>query len=333
MAAKTILTGVQATGAPHIGNYIGAIRPALRLAASQEKSYLFIADYHALNSVYDPAKLKNDCYEVAACWLALGLNPDKTVFYRQSDIPEIFELTTLLAAVTPKGLMDRSHAYKAAVDKNTEAGKDPDAGVNMGLYTYPLLMTADILIAGTNIVPVGKDQIQHVEFARDIAGHFNNTFKPVLTLPEHHLESGTLVPGIDGRKMSKSYNNHIPVFMDSKARRKLIMKIVTDSKTPEESKNPDESLIYQLYTCFASTEEISTMRAAFEKGGMGYGDAKQKLFEVIEKTFEAPSKTYNDLMADTSKIDALLARGAEKARTTARQTLSAAREAVGLKPL
>lgn len=331
---KTILTGVKPTGAPHIGNYIGAIRPALRLSAEHAKSYLFIADYHALNAVYDPEALKEDSYQVAACWLALGLDPAKTILYRQSDIPEIPELVTILSAVTPKGLMDRSHAYKASVDKNNEEGRDPDANVNMGLYTYPLLMAADILIAQTDIVPVGKDQVQHIEFARDMAGYFNNTFSPVLKLPEYRLEAGgAVLPGIDGRKMSKSYGNHIPVFIDSKPRRKLVMKIVTDSKTPDEPKDPDENLIFQLFTPFGTEAEVKEMREAFEKGGMGYGDAKQKLYEALEREFEKPTALYNELMADRKKLDAILEEGADRARKITRETLSLAREAIGLKPL
>lgn len=332
--AKTILTGVKPTGAPHIGNYIGAIRPALRLASSHEKSYLFIADYHALNAVYDPKVLKEDSYQVAACWLALGLDPEKTVLYRQSDIAEIPELVTILSAVTPKGLMDRSHAYKASVDKNVADGKDADADVNMGLYTYPLLMAADILIAQTDIVPVGKDQVQHIEFARDMAGYFNNTFSPVLKLPNYQLEAGgALLPGIDGRKMSKSYGNHIPVFMDSAARRKLVMKIVTDSKRPEETKNPDENIIFQLYAQMATPVETAEMKDAFLKGGMGYGDAKQKLYDVLEREFEKPTAIYTELMANRKKIDDILDAGAERARAITRDTLSKVREAIGLKAL
>lgn len=332
MSGKTILTGVKPTGAPHIGNYIGAIRPALRLAEAHEKSFLFIADYHALNAVHDPKTLREDSYQVAACWLALGLDPAKTVFYRQSDIPEIFEITTLLCTVTPKGLMDRSHAYKAAMDKNREEGRaDPDHGVNMGLYTYPLLMAADILMAQTDIVPVGKDQVQHIEFARDMAGYFNNTFKPVFKLPEHQLEKGgAVLPGIDGRKMSKSYGNHIPVFMDSAARRKLIMKIVTDSKLPNESKNPDENIIFQIYSVIAHQADVADMRDAFVNGKMGYGDAKQKLFDVLEHEFQKPTELYNAYMADRKKIDDLLESGAVRARKVAQETLRKAKNAVGL---
>lgn len=334
--SKVILTGVKPTGAPHIGNYIGAIRPAMRLAAAHEKAFLFIADFHALNAVYDPKLLREDSYQVAACWLALGVNPEKTILYRQSDIPEIPELVTILSAVTPKGLMDRSHAYKAAVDKNKADNKDADADVNMGLYTYPLLMAADILIAKTDIVPVGKDQVQHIEFARDMAGYFNNTFKPVLKLPNYQLESGAsgaLLPGIDGRKMSKSYGNHVPVFIDSAARRKLIMKIVTDSKRPEEPKTPDDNIIFQLYSHFATMEETLAMSEAFKAGGMGYGDAKQKLYEVLEREFEGPTRKYNELMADKKRIDDILDAGAERARAVTRKTLSEVREAVGLRAL
>ena len=334
MIDKAILTGVKPTGAPHIGNYIGAIRPALALAAAHEKSYLFIADYHALNVVRDPKVMMEDSYQVAACWLALGLDTDRTAFYRQSDIPEVFELATLLSTITPKGLMDRAHSYKAAMDKNNEAGRDVDANVNMGLYTYPILMAADILAMQSDKVPVGKDQVQHLEFARDMAGYFNNTFTPVFKLPQHQLEKeGSLLPGIDGRKMSKSYNNHIPVFMDKKARKKLVMKIVTDSKRPEESKNPDENTIFQLYVHVANADEIKDMHEAFEKGGIGYGDAKKLLLEALERTFEKPTQIYESYMKDTAQIDQLLTAGAEKARKIARETLSNAREAVGLKPL
>lgn len=334
MSQKTVLTGVKPTGMPHLGNYVGAIRPAIRLAGAAQKSFLFIADYHALNAVNDPKAFAEDSYQVAACWLALGLDPQKTVFYRQSDIPEIFELTTLLTTVTPKGLMDRSHAYKAAVDKNKEAGRDADADVNMGLYTYPILMAADILIAGTNVVPVGKDQVQHVEFARDIAGYFNNTYGEVFTLPEHQIEkTGSAIPGLDGRKMSKSYGNHIPLFMEPAARRKLIMKIVTDSKLPAEPKNPDENTIYQLYTHFATPDVVIAMREAFLKGGMGYGDAKKLLADAVDKALEGPSALYARYMSDRAEVDAILAEGAKRARLVARDTLSRARAAVGLSRL
>lgn len=332
MTAKTILTGVKPTGAPHVGNYIGAIRPALALAAAHERSFLFIADYHAINAVQDPKALREDTYQVAACWLACGLDPARTVFYRQSDVPETFEIATLLTAVTPKGLMDRSHAYKAAVDKNRAAGRDDDADVNMGLYTYPLLMAADILQMDTDVVPVGKDQVQHVEFARDMAGYFNKAFSPVFRLPAHRVEAeGAVLSGLDGRKMSKSYNNHIPLFMDAGARRKLVMRIVTDSKRPEEPKDPEGNAIFQLYSHFATAEEVAAMRGAFEKGGMGYGDAKKLLADVLDRELAAMTEVYNGYMADRKKIDDLLDAGAERARKVARETLKRARAAVGVR--
>lgn len=334
MAGKTVLTGVKPTGMPHLGNYIGAIRPAIHMANEAERSFLFIADYHALNAVSDADTLRRDTYEVAACWLVLGLDPSRTVFYRQSDIPEIFELSTALMAVTPKGLMDRSHAYKAAKDRNAAEGRDEDFGVNMGLYTYPILMAADILSMRAQIVPVGHDQTQHIEFARDIAGYLNNTFTPVLVQPEGLIQAqSATVQGLDGRKMSKSYNNHIPLFAEAKARQKLIMKIVTDSKLPEEPKDPDASTIFQLYAYFAPEADVAAMRAAFVSGGMGYGEAKKLLAAAVETALAEPSRIYAEYMADLPKLDAILAAGAEKARAVARATLSDVRAAVGLKRL
>jgi tryptophanyl-tRNA synthetase len=355
--AKTILTGVKPTGAPHVGNYIGAIRPALKLASSHEKSFIFIADYHALNGLQDVTIFKEYNQQVAACWLALGLDHKQTVFYRQSDIHEIFELTTILSTVTTKGLMDRSHAYKAAVDKNKASSLDGDSGVNMGLYTYPILMAADILIMQADIVPVGKDQIQHIEFTRDIAVHFNSIFasqvalnKPdrfSFKLPVHQLEDeGDIISGLDGRKMSKSYDNTIPLFpadetvainsmfkVDARKREKLIMKIVTDSKGREEPKDPDESTIYQLYKHFASEKQIVEMRNAFTHGGMGYGDAKKLLAEAITKSLEEPSQKYEELRSDPRKVEKILTEGALRAREVARTTLSLVRDIVGLKAL
>lgn len=335
MTQKVILTGVKPTGSLHLGNYIGAIKPFLETSHGNKDNYLFIADYHALNALYDPVAFKTNSIELAAAYLGLGLNPDETVFYRQSDVPEIFELTTLLSAVTPKGLMDRAHSYKASVDKNRAEGRDDDAGVNMGLYTYPILMAADILAANTDIVPVGKDQVQHVEFARDIAGYFNNTFKKdIFKLPEYKLEkTGAILPGLDGRKMSKSYNNYIHIFTDSKTRKNAVMKIMTDSKLPNEPKNPDDNLIYQLYTHFANGQQISEMREGFEKGGMGYGDAKKLLLSAIENYFAPFEDPYNDYMAKPELVNNLLMAGAEKVRKKARETLSEAREIVGLHPL
>lgn len=334
MAGKRILTGVKPTGAPHLGNYVGAIKPALELAQSTDHSYLFIADYHALNALKDPDALRAQTYDVAATWLALGLDPARTVIYRQSDIPEIFELTTMISTVTPKGLMNRSHAYKALVDRNREHGKQDehlDDGVNMGLFTYPILMAADILIADTEIVPVGKDQIQHLEMTRDIAGVFNRTFGEVFVLPEYKVqEAGAAIPGLDGRKMSKSYDNDIPVFAPSKRRRKMIMKIITDSKQPEEPKDPDESTIFQLMLHFGTDDEIAQMRDGFTQGGMGYGDAKKMLAEAVERELDEPSERYAELINDTAQIDDILTEGAQKMRVVAKETLARARASIGL---
>lgn len=332
MSSKIFLTGIKPTGAPHIGNYVGAIKPFFETVNKENNNFLFVADYHALNAVQDAEALRNDIYEVAACYLAFGLNPEEVVFYRQSDVPEIFEIATILNAVTPKGLMDRAHSYKASVDKNREAGNDDDLGVNMGLYNYPILMAADILMAQTDVVPVGKDQVQHIEFARDMAGYFNNSFKTkTFKLPEYSLaKDAAILPGIDGRKMSKSYNNHIPIFMDEKPRKKLVMKIKTDSALPEESKNPDENLVFQLYNHFATSEELAVMREGFEKGGMGYGDAKKLLLAAIERKFAEPTEFYNKFMADKALIDSMLEDGAKVAREKARETLDAARAACGI---
>ena len=333
MSTHRVLTGIKPTGTLHLGNYVGAMKPALKLVNNAEDCFLFVADYHALNSLRDKALLRDYSYQIAAAYLALGLDTDKVTFYRQSDIPEIFELTTILSAITPKGHMNRAHAYKAMVDRNTELGKkDVDEDVNMGLYTYPILMAADILIADADLVPVGKDQFQHVEIARDIAGSFNHLFGETLVLPEHYVqENAATIPGQDGRKMSKSYNNIIPLFEEPKRRKKMIMKIVTDTKLPEEPKDPDESTIYNLYLHFATDAEATEMRSAFEKGGMGYGDAKKLLAEAVDRELAEPTEKYNEWLEDTDKIDELLADGASRARKVSRKTLDRVREAIGMK--
>ena len=329
---QRVLTGVKPTELPHIGNYIGAIKPAIEQSKSAIESFLFIADYHALNIIREPEALREYSYQVAAAWLALGVDTNKTVFYRQSDIPEIFEISTILSAVTPKGLMNRAHAYKAAIDKNKEQNKkDLDIGINMGLYTYPILMAADILTPKATLIPVGKDQVQHVEMTRDIAVAFNGIFGEVFVLPEFYINKETeLLPGIDGRKMSKSYNNHIPLFMPSKKRRKLIMKIVTDSKVPEEPKDPDSCLVYQIYRHFADEKELQEMYFGFKNGGLGYGDAKQMLFEAIEREFSKPVEIYEELMGNKDKIDSILNNGVEKARDIAIKTLKETKNAIGI---
>lgn len=333
MTQKRVLTGVKPTGTVHLGNYVGAIKPAVKLINDAKDCFLFVADYHALNAMRDASELKDSSYKVAATYLAFGIDLDKTVFYRQSDVPQIFELSTILSAVTPKGLMNRAHAYKAMIDRNTEAGKkDLDDGVNMGLYTYPILMAADILIAQSDIVPVGKDQIQHIEMTRDMAGTFNHLFGETFKLPEFQVQkSAGAIPGLDGQKMSKSYNNIIPLFDTNKRRQKMIMKIVTDSKLPEEPKDPESSTIYQLYTQFATDAEVAEMKKAFEQGGMGYGDAKKLLAEAVNRELEKPTEIYNEWLADTSKIDDLLNKGAQQARDVAADTLRDVRKAIGVK--
>ncbi|MDD3807946.1 MAG: tryptophan--tRNA ligase, partial [Candidatus Marinimicrobia bacterium] len=312
MQKKVSLTGIKPTGIPHIGNYFGAIRPALELSKEYEARY-FIADYHALNSVKDPHLLKEMVYEVAATWLASGLDPEKVLFYRQSDVPETFDLAMILMAFTPKGLMNRAHAYKSAVQENEQAGKDPDDGINMGLYTYPVLMAADILLFDTNVVPVGKDQKQHVEMAADIAQSLNRTVgKNLLVIPEAKIsESTQTVVGLDGRKMSKSYNNTISLFLPSKKLHKTLMKIVTNSQGVEEPKDPETSHIFTLYKLFATPEQQKKLAQRYRAGGMGWGEAKQELFEVMD-TYLAPMREkYYAIIDDKEHIDKILKEGAE----------------------
>lgn len=325
---KVVLTGIKPTGMPHLGNYIGALKPLIE-RARENKTYMFIADLHALNSIHDATQIKQHTYEIAALMIALGLDLDNAILFRQSDIDEIYQLNTLLMNVTPKGLMNRAHSYKAAMDKNVAVGLDFDAGVNMGLYTYPILMTADILLYNSDIVPVGADQKQHVEFARDIAGYFNNTYGNVFKMPEPVIGSDTgLIPGLDGRKMSKSYDNTIALFAPEKELKKKIMRIITDSKTPEESKDPDTSTIYQLYKHFASESEIAEFAEMFRAGGMGYGTAKTILFEKINSVLSGARAEYERLMENPVEIDEILMRGAERARIVARETLGRVKKAM-----
>jgi tryptophanyl-tRNA synthetase len=329
--SKTVLTGIKPTDHAHIGNYLGAIRPGIELSSQFDTSLLFIADYHAIISLQNAKELRDFTYSLAATWIACGLDPKKTLIYRQSDIPEIFELSWILSCVAPKGLLNRAHAYKAKVQENEAAGReDLDFGVSMGLFCYPVLMAADIILFNTDVVPVGEDQVQHVEIARDLAQKFNRAYGDVLRLPKHVVKTEKLVPGLDGRKMSKSYGNHIPLFMESKALRKLVMKIVTDSQPPEAPKDPKQSLIFDLYKEFASTEQIASLDAHYRKG-IGWGEAKQKLFEAIEAHFTEPAAIYRDLMANTDKLDKILADGAERARAIAQPVLAKVRAAVGVK--
>lgn len=322
MDDKIVLTGIKPTGTPHIGNYIGALKPLIDLSQNH-KTVMFIADLHALNSIHDAKAIKQHTYEIAALMIAMGLNLENTIFFRQSDIDAVYQLSEFLMNVTPKGLMNRAHSYKAMIEKNTESGIDIDSGVNMGLYTYPVLMAADILLYNSDVVPVGKDQKQHVEFARDIAGYFNNIYGETFKLPEPVIgEDSGYIPGLDGRKMSKSYDNTIPLLCPSNELKKKIMRIITDSKTPEESKNPDESTIFQLYKFFANTDEISTFRKRFLDGGMGYGEAKTILFEKMDSVLKPHREKYEHLMANTSEIDTVLNTGAERARVVAKKVIT-----------
>jgi tryptophanyl-tRNA synthetase len=329
---KIALTGIKPTGILHIGNYFGAIRPALKLAEEYDARY-FIADYHALNTIKDPTELWTNTMSIAAGWLAAGLDPDKVIFYRQSSIPETFELTSILMAFTSKGLLNRAHAYKAAVQANLDKNNDPDAGVNMGLFTYPVLMAADILLFDSDVVPVGQDQSQHVEMAADIAHAVNFNYKQeLLKVPQSLVqEDVAVVPGLDGRKMSKSYGNTIPLFSREKQLRKLIMRIVTNSQGVDEPKDPDSSQIYQLYTLFADAGERAALAARYRSGGMGWGDAKEELFRVANRTLAPLRSRFEDIMADTQKLEAVLAEGAEKARVIAKETVRRLRDAIGIR--
>lgn len=326
--SKIILTGIKPTGMPHIGNYIGALKPLIEKSQTN-KTFVFIADLHALNSIHDAKEIRQHTYEIAALFVALGLNLDNAILFRQSDIDAVYKLNTFLMNVTPKGLMNRAHSYKAMLEKNAAANRDPDADVNMGLYTYPILMSADILLYNADIVPVGADQKQHVEFARDIAEYFNRTYGNVFRLPEPQIDANNgIVPGLDGRKMSKSYDNTIPLFAPANELKKKIMRIITDSKLPNDKKNPDESTIFLLYKHFANADEIATMRDMFENGKIGYGDAKKMLFEKIDSVLSAPRAKYEYLMAHTDELDSILAAGAARARDTANDTINRVQRAM-----
>ena len=331
---KTVLTGVKPTGTPHIGNYLGAIKPALNLGKkalqSGGKHYMFIADYHAINAEKDPKVLNQKLKEIACIYLAFGLDADKSVFYRQSDIPEIHEFTTILYAYTPKGFMNKAHAYKSCVDKNRLNGKPDDDGINMGLYTYPTLMAADILAYSTDIVPVGKDQIQHVEIARDIAGAINAHYnKDLLKLPTYYIEENVAtVPGIDGRKMSKSYGNVIPIFDEDKAIKKAVFSIKTDSRPMEEPKNPDEILVYQMYKAIASEEQVAEMAQGLEQGKLGYGHIKNMLLDAVLAETKSAREMYNYYMAHFDEVEEKLAKGAQKARPIIQNNLKLLKDTV-----
>ena len=326
------LTGIKPTGTPHIGNYFGAIKPAIELTKEYDARY-FIADYHALNSIKDPKKINEMTYEVAATWLACGLDPEKALVYRQSQVPQTFDLSAILLAFTSKGLMNRAHAYKAMVQTNKELNKDLDDGVNMGLFTYPVLMAADILLFDSDVVPVGKDQAQHLEMTIDIAQSINHIYhKEVLTIPKPLIRESThTVIGMDGRKMSKSYNNTIPLFLPTKKLRKLIMKIVTNSQTVEEVKNPDECSVFTLYKLFTTEQKQNMLREKYLAGGMGWGQAKLELFEVMDEMVSPMREKYNDLMANKDFIDNILNEGSKKAREIAAKKIEYVKNILGFK--
>lgn len=332
MSKQTWLTGITTSGTPHLGNYVGAIRPAVEASHNHEQDgYYFLADYHALIKNQDPAGLRQSRQEISAAWLALGLDTDHATFYRQSDIPEILELTWIITCLTAKGLMNRAHAYKAVVQENLDSGaSDADKGITMGLFSYPILMSADILMFKATHVPVGRDQIQHLEMARDIAQRFNHHYGDHLVLPEVVIEErASVLQGLDGRKMSKSYGNTIPLFETAKKLRKSIMKIKTNSQEPGEPKEPDGNTVFEIYRAFASEEQCSQMRQAFAEG-IAWGDAKQQLFELVNGVLAEPRERYDEFMAEPSRIDKVLAQGAEKARAHSHPYLDELRRAVGV---
>ena len=335
MSRQTVLTGITTTGTPHLGNYVGAIRPAVAASHRTDvQSCYFLADYHALVKSQGPDALQRSSLEIAATWLALGLDTSRAIFYRQSDIPEIPELTWILTSVTAKGLMNRAHAYKAAVQANEESGaRDPDQGVTLALYCYPVLMAADILLFRAHRVPVGQDQKQHVEMARDIAQRFNHHYGELFVLPEAEIGANTaILTGLDGRKMSKSYNNTIPLFAPAKKLRALIMKIKTNSLEPGEPKDPEGSTLFQLWQAFATPEETADMRRRYAEG-IGWGQVKQQLFEYLDAHLSGPRTEYERLMADPGHVEEVLRQGAERARALAAPLLAEVRAAVGIRRL
>ena len=332
---SVILTGITTTGTPHLGNYVGAIRPAIQASADQAVlPFYFLADLHALIKCQDPGRVQESTLQIAATWLALGLDTDNAVFYRQSDVPEIAELAWLLSCVTAKGLMNRAHAYKAAVQSNLDAGEtDPDKGVTMGLYNYPILMAADILLFHADRVPVGRDQVQHIEMARDIAARFNHLYGDHFVLPEAEVSEETAVlTGVDGRKMSKSYHNTIPLFAPEKELRKLIMKIKTNSQLPGESKDPESCTLFGIYRAFATREETAAIRRRYD-AGIGWGEMKNLLFEYLNDHLEAARERYEALLEAPDKIEGALLDGASKARSYSRPFIQRLRESVGIRSL
>lgn len=334
MKKARYLTGITTTGTPHLGNYVGAIRPAIEASKNENiDSFYFLADYHALIKCHEPEKIQQSTKEIACTWLALGLDVDSATFYRQSDIPEIPELNWILTCMAAKGLMNRAHAYKGAVQENLDAGvEDQDKGITMGLFSYPVLMTADILMFNGQFIPVGKDQIQHVEMARDIAQRFNHHFGKVFDLPEAVVGDDAVLKGLDGRKMSKSYGNTIPLFDTPKKLQKSINKIKTNLLEPGEPKDIDDSTLFEIWQAFATKDQIVYMEEQYAKG-IAWGQAKKELFALIDEEIGEARERYVDLMDNPKKVEAILQEGAEKARTYSRPLLDKVRQATGIRPI
>ena len=326
---KRILTGITTTGTPHIGNYLGAIKPALNLVEPDNDSYFFLADYHALIKQNNPNEIEKSVKNVALAWLSSGLDPEISNFYRQSDIPEVHELTWILNCSASKGLLNRAHAYKSMTAENTQAGNDEDKAINMGLFSYPVLMASDILIFNATHVPVGPDQAQHMEMTRDIAGTFNHSYSNLLVLPEAIIQNEVSVPGIDGRKMSKSYNNIVPFLSSEKDLEKSISKIITNSLEPGQAKDTKDCTLFQLYSFFATTDEINEMNQAY-KDGIGWGDAKKKLFSIINSEISPIREKYFELNNKPNLLNDLFSEGARKVRPQAQELIGRLREALGI---
>ena len=334
MSQQRVLTGITTSGSPHLGNYVGAIRPAIEASRTGEvESFFYLADYHALIKAQDPDLVHQSTLEIAAAWLALGLDTDRVTFYRQSDIPEIPELTWLLTCMTAKGLMNRAHAYKAAVQANIDGGEDDDTAINMGLFSYPILMAADILMFNAHKIPVGRDQIQHVEMARDIAQRFNHHYGEHFVLPAAQVDDDVaILQGLDGRKMSKSYGNTIPLFLTEKKLKKHINKIKTNLLEPGEPKDPDTSAVFQIWQAFASKDQSQQMRAEFANG-IAWGEAKRQLFELVNEQLREPREKYLQLLENPAQVEAVLQQGAQKARQQSSALIAKVRGAVGIRPL
>ena len=335
MTKEIYLTGITTTGTPHIGNYVGAIRPGIEASKDKSKqNYYFLADLHALAKAEDPDRIAQSSLEISSAWLALGLDTDNAFFYRQSDIPEIPQLTWILTSMTAKGLMNRAHSYKAQVQANEELSiKDPDQGINMALYSYPILMAADILMFKSTKIPVGKDQKQHVEMTRDIAQRFNHNFGEILVVPEAVIGDNTAVlSGLDGRKMSKSYDNTIPLFAEEDQLRKLVMKIKTNSLEPGQPKETSDSTLFDIYSAFATKDEISAMEKRYQEG-ISWGEMKNILFEYLNEHLKSYRKDYQQLINDPTEVERELRKGAEKAREISVPFLDQIRSAVGIRTL